>query len=39
MSERDKERDEAKWDRDHFERWMDTVRSNERDPDEPYGSV
>ena len=27
------------WDREHWERWMDTVRSNQRDPDEDYGTV
>ncbi|HLH31385.1 MAG TPA: BON domain-containing protein [Terriglobia bacterium] len=27
------------WDREHFERWMDTVRSNQKDPDEDYGTV
>jgi hypothetical protein len=27
------------WDREHWERWMDTVRSNQRDPDESFGSV
>jgi len=26
------------WDREHWERWMDTVRSNQRDPDN-YGTV
>lgn len=26
------------WDREHFERWMDTVRSNQRDNEE-YGTV
>jgi len=31
--------DQEKWDREHWERWMDTVRSNQRDPDESYGSV
>ena len=31
--------DRKAWDRDHWERWMDTVRSNQRDPDESYGSV
>jgi osmotically-inducible protein OsmY len=31
--------DQEKWDREHWERWMDTVRSNQRDPDESFGSV
>jgi hypothetical protein len=26
------------WDREHWERWMDTVRANQRDP-EDYGTV
>ena len=26
------------WDREHWERWMDTVRANQRDPEE-YGTV
>jgi len=30
---------QAEWDREHWEHWMDTVRSNQRDPDESYGSV
>src|SRR5438552_17924985 len=35
----EEEWDRAKWDREHWERWMDTVRSNQRDPDESYGSM
>jgi osmotically-inducible protein OsmY len=31
--------DREKWDRENWERWMDTVRSNQRDPDESYGSL
>jgi osmotically-inducible protein OsmY len=31
--------DREKWDREHWDRWMDTVRSNQRDPDESYGSL
>jgi osmotically-inducible protein OsmY len=31
--------DSEKWDREHWERWMDTVRSNQRDPDTSYGTV
>jgi osmotically-inducible protein OsmY len=27
------------WDREHFERSMDMVRGNQRDPDESYGTV
>jgi len=38
MSPRDEEWDEQKWDHEHFERWMNTVRANEKD-DESYGSV
>src|SRR5262245_62811658 len=30
--------DREQWDREHWDRWMDTVRSNQRDPDN-YGSV
>src|SRR6186997_2113807 len=26
------------WDREHLERWMDTVRANQKDPDD-YGSL
>jgi osmotically-inducible protein OsmY len=26
------------WDREHWERWMDTVRANQRDPHEDYGT-
>ena len=36
---RDEDWDRKAWDREHWERWMDTVRSNQRDPDESYGSV
>src|SRR2546422_10686069 len=36
---RDEEWDRRKWDREHWERWMDTVRANQRDPDESYGSL
>ena len=36
---RDEGWDREKWDREHWNRWMDTVRSNQRDPDEDYGSV
>lgn len=32
-------RQRAQWDRDHFERSMDVVRNNQRDPDESYGSL
>ena len=35
----EEEFDEEKWDREHFEHWMDTVRANEKDPDESYGSL
>ena len=28
--------DREKWDREHWERWMDTVRSNQRDPDDHF---
>jgi len=31
--------DTRKWDREHWERWMRTVRGNQRDPEESYGSV
>ena len=31
--------DTKQWDREHWERWMRTVRGNQRDPDESYGSV
>jgi osmotically-inducible protein OsmY len=31
--------DQERWDREHWERWMDTVRSNQRDPNESFGSV
>src|SRR5215475_14955250 len=30
---------EEQWDRESWERWMDTVRENQKDPDEGYGSV
>jgi len=30
--------DPEEWDREHWERWMDTVRSNQRDPDD-FGTV
>jgi osmotically-inducible protein OsmY len=30
---------QQRWDRDHFERWMDTVRANQRDPGASYGTV
>lgn len=33
------ERDREHWDREHWDRWMDTVRSNQRDPDNSYGTV
>jgi osmotically-inducible protein OsmY len=36
---RDEPWDPEEWDREHWERWMDTVRSNQRNPDEGYGSV
>ena len=46
MSRRDFHRDRGgdwpdreKWDREHWDRWMDTVRSNQRDPDESYGAM
>jgi len=29
----------AEWDRRHWQRSMDTVRDNQRDPDESYGTV
>jgi osmotically-inducible protein OsmY len=35
---REEDRNRDRWDREHWERWLDTVRSNQRDPDE-YGSV
>jgi osmotically-inducible protein OsmY len=31
--------DQEKWDRENFEGSMDTVRSNQKDPDESYGTV
>jgi osmotically-inducible protein OsmY len=31
--------DRGDWDREHFERSMDAVRGNQRDPDESYGTV
>ena len=30
---------QKEWDREHFEHWMDTVRSNQRDPEESFGSL
>ena len=36
---RDDDWDYKAWDREHWERWMDTVRGNQRDPDESYGSM
>jgi hypothetical protein len=30
--------DEEEWDREHWDRWMDTVRSNQRDP-QSFGSL
>jgi osmotically-inducible protein OsmY len=27
------------WDREHWQRWMDTVRSNQQDPEDGYGTV
>ena len=35
----DEKWDAEKWDREHFEHWMDTMRSNQRDPDEGYGTI
>jgi osmotically-inducible protein OsmY len=35
---RDEKWDLEEWDREHWERWMDTVRSNQRDPDD-FGTV
>jgi hypothetical protein len=37
--EQNQEYDRDRWDREHWERWMQTVRANQRDPDESFGSV
>jgi hypothetical protein len=30
--------DRERWDREHWERWMDTVRSNQREPEDARGT-
>jgi osmotically-inducible protein OsmY len=30
--------DRERWDREHWEQWMDTVRSNQRAPEDSHGS-
>jgi hypothetical protein len=36
--ETEEEYERSRWDREHFERWMNTVRSNQHDPEGSHGS-